>query len=135
MVSDFTKKRNKEGFKTSFMFQIGCVLFVAIIVFLFIINLRMYEKRKKLASQVNFYESQIENIEKDIQNIKKDIDNADDIDYLEKIAYEQLGKQKPGEQSIIFITPEQEEKEINEQHNFLMPAWLSNAWSWIKSKF
>lgn len=135
MVSDFSKKRNKEDFKTNFLFQIGCVIFIAIIVFLVIINLRMYDKRKKLASQVSFYEDQIENIGKDIQSIKKDIDNADNIDYLEKIAYEQLGKQKPGEQSIIFITPEQEEPETNEQHDFFMPAWISNVWKWIKEKF
>jgi cell division protein FtsB len=87
-----------------------------------------------LQAQVAFYESQVAEIETNIQSLKKDIDNSDNPDYLEKIAYEQLGKQKPGEQSIIFIEPEEKIEEKIEETIFL-PAWISGVFNWIKEKF
>jgi cell division protein FtsB len=134
MVSDFNKKRNREFSKNQFLFQLGVVLFLAVAVVLVIVNVKIYNRKKDLQAQVAFYESQVAEIETNIQSLKKDIDNSDNPDYLEKIAYEQLGKQKPGEQSIIFIEPEEKIEEKIEETIFL-PAWISGVFNWIKEKF
>lgn len=134
MVSDFSKKRKSDFWKNKVWFQLAAGIFAIIVIALLFIDFSIYKKRKELNSQVDFYKKQIENLEKNSQNLKDQIANADNIDYLEKIAYEQLGEQKPGEKGVIFITPEKQNEENSKTEN-TWTGWISGAWDWIKSKF
>ena len=136
MITGFDKKENRKFFNKQLLFKtLGVVLLV--IIFLFIIaDFRIYQKKKELNVQINNYQKKIEDIKKSSQNLKDKIANSDNVDYLEKLAYEQLGQQRPGEKQIIFITPEENQKTTTvEPKNFLdvrsWTGWFSGAWRWI----
>lgn len=139
MIADFDKKQKREASANKIAFQIAGVLFLIIIIVLIIADFKMYQKRKNLISQIDSYKRQIEEIKNSNQNLKNDIANSNNTDYLEKIAYEQLGQQKPGEKEVIFINPPQKE-ETNQkiETSWSFESWFSwfpNTWKWIKGKF
>ncbi len=134
MVPDFNKKRKGEFSWSKFLLPIGGVFLVAIMVALVLVDFNMYRKRKELISKVEFYQNQIDEIEKSNKELRNEIDNADNIEYLEKIAYEQLGEQKPGEKAVIFIAPEQNLEEQQELESF-WTGWLGGLLNRIKNWF
>ncbi len=137
MVADFDKKGNKEFFNSKLLFRALGVAFL-IIIFVFIIaDFKIYQKKQDLAGQINSYQQKIEDIETSSQTLKDEIANSDNPDYLEKIAYEQLGQIKSGEKEYIFITPPKQQEEAVKPQNFWdnFTGSLSGTWSWIKSKF
>jgi cell division protein FtsB len=139
MISDFNKKQKTSFSANKIAFQIAGVLFLIIIVVLFIADIRIYQKKKELTLQIESYKKQIEQIKKSSQTLKDEIANSNNQDYIEKIAYEQLGEQKPGENQVIFITPPKKTEASQQAKSFWSlkswSGWLSGGWAWIKSKF
>jgi cell division protein FtsL len=135
MVTDFSKKGNKEFFNKKLLFRTLGILFFLFILILAIADFKIYMKKAELKSQIADYQRQIEEIKNSNQNLKDQIANADDADYLEKIAYEQLGQQKPGEKQVIFVEPPQEIEIVTDQQNNKWANWFGNFWQWIKNKF
>jgi len=137
MVANFNKKQKGEFFTEELLFKtIGTIFLIAIIVFIFA-DIKMYQKKQLLKSQVNLYQKQIDDLMKSNQNLKNEIANADNKDYLEKVAYEQLGQQKPGEKQIIFVLPENKKTTDSAKASGAEAwlGWFSGAWQWIKNKF
>lgn len=139
MVSDFDKKGNRDFFNRKLLFKTLGIIFLVFIFVLVIADFKMYQRRKDLALQIDAYKKQIEDIKKSSQSLKDEINNSDNIEYLEKIAYEQLGQQRPGEKEVIFVMPEEKSKIDPEQDSFWSAkfwlAWFSNSWQWIKNRF
>jgi cell division protein FtsB len=139
MVSGFNKKGNGEFFSDKLLFKTFGIIFLVVIVFLAMADYKIYQKKKVLNAEIKNYQKQIEDIKKSSQNLKEEIANSDNVDYLEKLAYEQLGQQKPGEKEVIFVTPQEKQKTAEEPNNFwdskVWSGWLSGAWQWIKNKF
>ncbi len=139
MVAKFNKNGNRRLFDRKLLFKGVGIIFLVAIVFLAFEDFKMYQRKQRLASQLLSYQKQIQEIQKSNQTLEEEIANADNVDYLEKIAYEQLGQQRPGEKEIIFVTPEKKSEQLEVQQNFWEPkswtGWLSGAWEWIKTKF
>ena len=137
MVADFKKKQKGDSSENHNIFQVVGIVFMVIIVVLAFSDIKIYQKKRELALQVANYKKQIAGIKENNQKLKAEIANSDNVDYLEKIAYEQLGQQKPGEQEVIFINPQKKADTAVKQQNFLgaTSAWFSDTWGWIKSKF
>jgi cell division protein FtsB len=137
MVADFNKKGNREFFNEKLLFQAVGIIFLIIIVVLIFADFKIYQKKQELISQINTYKKQIEDIKKSSQNLKDEIANSNNTDYLEKIAYEQLGEQKPSEKEVIFIPPQEKPKTVSRPENFWSAyvSWISQSWNWLKSKF
>ena len=139
MVADFNKKGNREFFNNNLLFKTVGILFLVGIFILIFADFKIYQKKQELTSQINAYQKQIEDIKKSSQTLKNEIANSDSVDYLEKIAYEQLGEQKPGEKEVIFITPQEKSKTAAGLANFwdikLWVGWMAQSWNWLKSKF
>jgi len=137
MVADFNKKENREFFNEKLLFKAGGIIFLIIIFLLIVADFRIYKKKQELISQINNYQKKIEDIKNSSQNLKDEIANADNVDYLEKLAYEQLGEQKPGEKEVIFVMPQGEAKTAVEQESFWnkFTGWFRDALQWIKNKF
>ncbi len=137
MLTDFDKKENREFFSKKFWFKAGGIAFLIIIFLLIVADFKIYQKKQKLISQINAYQKQIDDLKKSSQNLKEEIANSDNPDYLEKLAYEQLGEQKPGEKQVIFVMPEEKQEQKQESKFFLnsFSGWLSQSWSWLKSRF
>jgi len=134
MVADFNKKRKEDFFDKKLLFKAAGVLLIIIIAALVVADIKIYRKRCGLVSQIESYKKQIEDIKKSNQTLQNEIANADNQEYLEKIAYEQLGQQKPGEQEVIFVSPEEKPAPATLQTNS-WASWFLGVWQWIKNKF
>lgn len=139
MVADFSKKQKREFFDENFLFKAVGVILLGTIAFFVVADIRMYQKKQQLKAQISAYEKQIADLKKSSENIKEQIANADNKDYLEKVAYEQLGQQKPGERQVIFVMPESKTAPADTQEDNsgakVWLGWFTSAWDWIKSKF
>jgi cell division protein FtsB len=133
MVANFKKKQKGEFDKSKTAFQAAGIIFLLIIVALVLADIKIYQKKKELLSKITNYKNQIESIEASNKKLKEEIANANSVDYLEKIAYEQLGQQKPGEREIIFVGATKKSVAEEKQNNF-WTGWLSEFFSWIKKK-
>jgi cell division protein FtsB len=136
MVADFNKKGNREFFSNKIMFQTIGIIFLVVIVILISIDFRMYQKKRELISKINDYQKQIEDIKKSNQTLKDEINNSDNIDYLEKIAYEQLGEARPGETVYSFVMPKEKPKTTAETKSFWdnFTGWISGKVGWISGQ-
>lgn len=126
MVTNFSKKENSRGL----MFQAGGIVILIVIAAFAVKDFAIYQKKKELTRQIQDYEERIEALKKSNQTLKDEIANADSVDYLEKLAYEQLGQQKPGEKQVIFVKPDEKAKEAPKAQNLFV-----SFWNWLKSKF
>ena len=126
MVANFSKKGNRE----ILMFQAAGIVFFAIILVLIVADFKIYQKKHELTMQLADLQKQVAGIKNSSQTLKEEIANSNNNDYLEKIAYEQLGQQKPGEKEYIFTQPPEKPK---------APAAAQNPFdsflNWLKSKF
>ena len=113
----------------------AAVFFVIFAGFMIFEDAKIFQKKQELVLKINDYKKQIEDIQKSNQELNKEIANSDNPDYIEKIAYEQLDQQRPGEKEFIFSMPDNKSQNQNGQQNNSLAGWLSGAWSWIKSKF
>ena len=128
---DFDKKGNRDFFTKKLLFKTLGVLFLAGILFLVVEDVKIYQKKKQLSAQVENYEKQIESIKKSSQTLKDEIANSDNVDYLEKLGYEQLDQTRPGETEYMFINPPGKAKDASNTEN----SWFGNVWQWIKNRF
>ena len=136
MVADFNKKQKGKTHSDKLAFQIAGILFLVVVVALIFADIKIYQKKKELALQIENYKKQIASIQKNSQTLKDEIANSNSADYLEKIAYEQLGEQKPGETEYIFTSPDKKTQAPSNlpSQNF-WTSWISQFWNWLKSKF
>jgi cell division protein FtsB len=139
MIADFNRKQKASFSTDKIAYQIAGILFIIIIAVLCVADVKIYQKKKELSLQIEGYKKQIEDIKNSSQTFKNEIANSSNQDYIEKIAYEQLGEQKSGENEIIFITPPAKVQTVSVSNNFwdanAWIGWFSDAWSWIKGKF
>lgn len=135
MVANFNKKQKGELDKGKLAFQVAGTLFLVIIAVLIFADIKIYQKKKELALQIESYKKQIEDIKNSSQNLKDEIANSNNSDYIEKIAYEQLDEQRPGEKEIIFTTPPAKTAVTTSKPANFWNAWLGGALNWLKSKF
>jgi len=136
---DFSKKQKGGFLNAKFFLKIAGVLFLAAAVFFVYSNFKLNQKKKELLGQIDSYKNQIEAIQKRNAELKEGVAKSDDPNYIEKVAREELDMQKEGEKVVAFILPEKKRVEEKPQQNFwsqnILSGWLSQSWSWIKSKF
>ncbi len=103
-----------------------CLILLAIVVFLLLNNLRIYQKRSELASIVEQLEEKEIELQDKKQELEEQIDKIHSQESLERIAREQLNLIKPGEQVVVIQKQEQEqEKETEEEKSsFWDFKWL-----------
>ena len=138
MVSDFNKKGNRDFFNDQLLFKTVGIFFIFFILFMIFEDIKIYQKKQELASQIVTYQKQIKDMENSSQILKNEIANADNTDYLEKLGYEQFGETRPGETEYMFTDSQQKSGTTSKPQNFWDPkmwsAWLTGSLQWIKSK-
>lgn len=136
MVTDFKKNKNKKPL-SKLLLMLGAIAVVCIAVLLVIADVRIYQERQKFISQVESLKNKIQGLENKNSSLKQGIANADNSQYMEKVAREELDLQKPGEKVVSFVVTQKEPSQNgSEQKNFFQ-AWqanLSNFWNWITGK-
>ncbi len=131
MVSDFNKKGNSKFFNNNLLYKIGGVFILFFIVFMVFEDIKIYNKKQELISQINIYKKQIEELKNSSKNLQNEIANSDSVDYLEKLGYEQFGQTKPGETEYMFVkTPKKPEGYVVSKNPWeVFTAWFSGIWS------
>ena len=135
---DFRKKGNREFFNNELLFKTVGIIFILGIFVLVFADIKIYQKKNQLVAQIGIYQKQVEDIKKSSQTLKEEIVNSNNIDYLEKLGYEQFGEARPGETEYMFInsgSAKKTEKNSGPVNLNLWTGWLSQTWNWIKTKF
>ena len=139
MIANFNKKQKGEFFTKNLLFKTVGVIFLVIIFVLFVADFKIYQKKRELNLQIENYKKQIEDIKNSNKTIKEEIANSDNIDYLEKLGYEQFDQTRPGETEYMFVKSPKKAEVTPSSANFwdkkMWTGWLSGALEWIKSKF
>lgn len=126
MLSKF-RKNKKTGDKRRYVMHLIGIIVLIVLGLLVIANITMYQKRKEFSAQVASLEKQINDIKTNNERLQKGIDSADDNQYIEKVAREELDLQKSGEQAVSFVTAESDVEVVDtSKQNF-----LQKLWSWI----
>jgi len=98
-----------------FLYFLGIVVLLACFVFLGIQNVRLVKKYKEFKLKSQELESQVEETEKENQELRFRISHSEDLEYLEKIAREELNLKKAGEEVVAFPLIDKKEKESNKR--------------------
>lgn len=130
MVSDFKKNKNKNAF-SPILFKLGAVLLLIVAVLLVVADIKVYQKKKQLNSQIKSLENKIAELKKENENLEKNISSIDDQSYIEKIAREELNLQKPGEKVVSFIETEGQKNQNDSSKKGILEVWLG----WIGGIF
>jgi len=103
------------------------------VVFLFYSNIKIFQKRTDLNKNLEVINSNVESLIKEKDSLNFRLGETDSEAYLEKVAREDLGMQKPGEQVVIIKKDAGLEKENNDNNGVLKV--ISGVVDWIKSWF
>ena len=124
------KKQKKRNFKEEIIFQILFSLSTLILIgFLIFSNLKISQKREKLAEEIESLKKEIQIFEEKKQKLEAGISETEKESHWEEEARGQ-GYVREGENPVVVLPPK-EEKIEKEEKNF----WnLQNWWEWIKSK-
>ena len=130
MVTEF-KKKQKRGASNHVLLKLGVLVIICICVGLVVINLRMLQKKNQLNQQVSDLKNKIEDLKENNTHLEEGISKSDDINYIEKVAREELDLQKPGEKVFSFVKAPAE-SEVQEPKKNSWPAWLGWVGGWFK---
>lgn len=134
MISNFDKKQKRVIFKRNFYFIVAGILFLVASILLIFADIKIYKEKQKLNAQLEGYKKQIQEIEDRNKALKEGIAEANNNNYIEKVAREELDLQKQGENVVTFIMPPQQLKEKKVNSNF-WTGWISGIFEWIRNKF
>lgn len=126
-----TKKFKKRSSQQTIFFSLvwGLLLFL-VIAFLIISNWRINQKRSELNLQIRHLQDEIEILEKRKEELKAGISQVSDQDYLEEVAREKFGLQKPGEEVVVVLPPPEEEKEAKKEEKGILEKILEKLRFW-----
>jgi len=130
MPTDFKKKQKSNPSKKIAIIFFG-FLILAVAIFLVVANVKTYKKKKELNAQIESLQSKIAEMKTKNENLQQGISNADDPKYIEKVAREELDLQKPGENVVSFVMPENQDQSPAPAPKSFWQNWLG----WISGLF
>ncbi len=129
MSADFRK--NKDPFH-KIIFAAGEILLLVIFIILIVADIRVYQKKQKLASELENLKNNIQDFQKKNDDLKQGTLNENNNQYyVEKVAREELDLQKPGEKVVYFVKQSDQQKENQGQKNILQ-NWLGWFMGFLK---
>lgn len=101
---------------------------IVLVVFMLYTNIKIMEERKRAEKELDKIEAQIEEKQKEKDRYNFQLGKSDTEGYLEKVAREELGLQKPGEQ-IVIIKKQEEEKDAEQIRD---QGFIEKIFSWFR---
>ena len=129
MVADFHK--NKRSPWSKLLAPLLGVAILGMVTALIVADVKIYQKKQKLTQQIENLKNKIEDIKNQNKRLQEGIEQTNDESYIEKVAREDLGLQKPGERVISFVEAEKQPQEAATQKNVLQ-VWLGSFIGWFK---
>jgi len=107
---------------------LSILAFAFLIIVLLDANIKIFKEKNKSQKELEKIGKAIEAETKEKDRYNFELGKTDSSEYLEKIAREELGLQKPGEQVIIIKKQEELKEEKEESQNFFQKAfnWFKN---------
>jgi len=132
------KKQKKVKWRIHFNKKRVAIVFWAIfglwfIVFLLYSNIKMFQKRTELDKNLETLNSSVESLTKEKDSLNFSLGETNSPEYLERVAREDLGMQKAGEQVVIIKKGSDEQKSVSNDAGVLQIA--SKLVDWIKGWF
>ncbi len=108
--------------------KLSILAFAFLIIVLLDANIKIFKEKNKSQKELEKIGKAIEAETKEKDRYNFELGKTDSSEYLEKIAREELGLQKPGEQVIIIKKQEELKEEKEESQNFFQKAfnWFKN---------
>ena len=115
-----TKKHKKgKSYQTILFSLFSAILILGVIGFLVYSNWKTHQQRRELSLRIESLKAEIGVMEKKKQELETSSLQLGEEEYLEKVAREQLNLQKPGEEVVTILSPEEEkEEEPKEEKSF-----------------
>lgn len=88
-------------------FRLRHIMIIGLLIYLVIVFINQQQRISKLESQKESKNEEVKELEKEIGYLQEKIKHTDSLDYIEKIAREELKMIKPGE--IIYIDKDKNE--------------------------
>lgn len=123
--------KNKKKVKTfidDWKRRLSILGFIFLIIILLDANIKIFREKNRSQKELEKIETAIEKETKEKDRYNFELGKTDSSEYLEKIAREELGLQKPGEQIIIIKKQEELQKEKEETQSFMkrVSNWFKN---------
>ena len=130
-------KRNKKGGASpkKIIISVLLVLFSLIVLgYLAFTNLKINQRRAELVIRADYLKKEIADLEKKKKELAEKIAQGTTLEYMEKVAREQLGYKAPGEEAVVISKENNESKEtpVNQPGSLMN---IGGWWGWLKSKF
>ena len=136
MLAKIKKNKNRHLIKEIIFSVFLAALFIGLISFAIISNLRVEVKRDQYLRQIEELQKQIKDAEQRKKELEKNVSSAGSKEYLEEVARKNFSLKSPGEE-VVVISKEKEEKaevkqdEKKDEQNIWDPkTW----WEWISGK-
>ncbi len=122
MIAKMKKNKNLHCSLPLFPIFIGG-LFLIVIGFLIFSNFNIGRRRTETIERIEVLREEIQILEEKNQELRVEISRAGGEDFLEEKAREQLGLKKPGEEVVVILAPEIEEKPVEKEKTFWEKFW------------
>jgi len=132
------KKHKKVKWGINFNKKKASIVFWTIfglwfIVFLLYSNIKMFQKRMELDKNLETLDSTVESLSEEKDSLNFSLGETDSSEYLERVAREDLGMQKAGEQ-VVVIKKDSSAESGNSSNNSVLQI-VSGLIDWIKGLF
>jgi len=119
-----TKTRKKRNYQSLFVSAFIVILTLGLIGFLVVSNWKINQRKSELMSIIESLKEEIQTLEEKNAEWRAGIDMSQSEENKEKVAKDQLGLKKPGEE-VVSIKQEQNEEEVKqeEKKSFWQKIW------------
>jgi len=123
-------KKNKKvkSIITDLKRKLAIAGFAVLIIVLLNANVKIWQEKQKAQKELQKVEESIEEIGKEKDNYNFQLGKSDSEEYLEKVAREDLGLQKPGEQ--VIVIKKQEDSQNTEGNGNI--GFMQKVFNWVK---
>ena len=131
------EKNKKKGPGKELIFSVFfAILFIGLVAVLIGANLKINTKRQEMVNRIDELRKEIKDLESKNKELDKEVNASGSPEALEKIAREQLGMKKPGEEVVVINTDSQkEEKKPEEAKPEEQKAGVfQSIWKWFTGK-
>ena len=133
-------RNRKKGSSKELIFSIFfAILFLGLVGVLIVANLKINDRRREMTDKIGQLKEEIKVLEEKNQNLNKEVSDAGSLEQLEKVAREQLGLKKPGEEVVVVKDESQKlEESIQAGEDVLdtpqTAGFLSGIWKWLTGR-
>src|SRR3989344_3299632 len=132
MLTNFKKNQKGVAWRKKAILALAVIAAAIVLLVMVRANFAMYRKKQELNYQINSMQQKIAELKKSNEDLQQGIAEANNDSYIEKVAREELGLQKPGEKVISFVQADANGQAPSPpQQNFLQ-AWLGWIGGWFK---